>query len=210
MSTLTVNTQVCDLALNFLGNYGSVNSIESPENQIETVFATYWDIARHMALKEVQPHFALKRAALPENASTPVFGYSTQYAIPSDCIMVLGIGNVEDKADNTDYSVEGGFIMTDLAEDDGGELNVRYVFDEDDVSKWTPEFCVYMAWYLAYLSCVAITKDMRKFAAMDKIYRQKKVSAACLSSMENKPIRVNDSKFHRARTSLNPTKVYKK
>jgi hypothetical protein len=209
MATLTVSTQVCNLALNFLGNYGSVDSIESPQKPVETIFATYWDVARAMALKEVQPHFAIKRAIIAESATDPIFGYSTQYTIPSDCIMVLGIGNVEDQADNTDYSVEGGFIMTDLYDDDDG-LSLRYIFDEDDVSKWTPEFCVYMAWYLAYLSCVAITKDIQKFSAMDKIYRQKKVSAACLSSMENKPIRVNRSKFYESRSTLRPQKQYKK
>lgn len=210
MGVLTVNTQICNIALNFLGDYGTVESIESPDSDVEIIFSTYWNLARQMALKEIQPHFALKRATLSESATAPEFGYSTQYAIPSDCVMVLGIGDVEDQADNMDYSVEGGFIMTDMAEDDDAGLEVRYVYDESDVSKWTAEFCVYMAWYLAYLSCVAITKDMSKFAAMDKIHKQRKISAACLSSMENKPIRVNDSKFKRARTALNPTKVYKK
>lgn len=201
---------MCNLGLSHLGNYGSLENIDTPRKPAEIVFAKWWDTARRMALKEIIPHFALDRRVLAPDAIAPAFGYSTRFAYPSDCVRVLGFGEIQAKENN--YSVEGGFILTDCFDEDEDEnvtLNLRFVKDVDDVTLFTPEFIDAFAWFLAYNTNMEITQDMDKQVYLEKIINSKKTQAGGINSQENPPIRINNSKFRQARTST-PVSNYEK
>lgn len=212
MATITSEIQLFNLAVQEFGNYPDIESISSPEIDAERIFAQSWTICRQMALKTLKPNFAIERANISATVATPAHGYSYQYLIPSDCLAVLGIGDIEDVANNSDYAIEGLYIRTDLYTTSSGAdaLPIRYIKDISDVSFWTPEFCSAVALYLAVKTCMAITKDSSKLAFLEEKLRRSKIECCASNSMENKPIIVRKSNFSSARTSWKPRTGYKK
>lgn len=201
---------ICNLGLSRLGNYGSLENIDTPTKSAEAVFAKWWDFTRQLALKELIPNFAISRRKLAQDANTPAFGYSTQFAYPSDCLRLLGIGEAQYKENN--HSIEGGYILTDdYSEDDDGNvyLPIRFIIDVTDTSKYTPEFVEALSWYLAYTTNMEITQDTDKQVYFEKVIGLKKSVASAMNAQENPPIRINNSKFKAARTTRNPVNYEK-
>lgn len=212
MATITSEIQLFNLAVQQFGNYPDIESITSPTIDAELIFLNSWTLARHIALKELKPSFSINRLNIAVSTETPKFGYSYQYKIPSDCLAILGIGNAEDSANNSDYAIENGYIMTDLyaGASSSDSLPVRYIKDVSDVYFWTPEFIEAAKYYLAIETCMAITKDKELKAYLENKLRLVKINSNCLDSMENKPIKICKSKFASARTVWHPKTGYKK
>ena len=134
---MTVVTDICNLAISHLGDKGSVENIEIPEKQTEIVCAKWYDISRQTALRQMMPSFARKREMWPLDAEyIPAFGYGYVYLYKTDCLKILGIGDLYEK--NNDYAVEDGHLLINSYYEDG--LPVRYVADIKDPSKYTPDF----------------------------------------------------------------------
>jgi hypothetical protein len=187
---------ICNLALGHLGNYGSINNIDTPVTQKETTFALWYDISRQMVLKSSMPNFALARRIVAETSISIPFGYSNAYEYPSDCLRVLGFGDVDEKLDY-DYTIEGGYIYTDGDWDDGLEL--RFIRDVEDVSAFSPEFTLLLSYQLAANVALSITQDVNKKLAMESLVLSKMSEASGLNSMENRPIKISRSMFKEAR-----------
>lgn len=197
---------ICNLALSRLGNKSSIEDIDSPKKPAEFVFAKWWEASRRLALKEMIPSFARSRRKISSDADAPEFGYTTRFAYPSDCVRVLGFGEIKDKQ-NT-YAVEEGWILTDdydTDSDDNIYLPLRFVKDVTDTTKYTPEFIEALSWYLAYVTNMEITQDSQRQVLIEKVINGKKAQLAGIDSQENMPIRINQSKFKLARTSASPT-----
>jgi len=199
-------SSVCDLALGRLGDYGSVSDIDTPETDIERIFSKWWDPIRRKTLKMLIPSFAAARKRVSLHAEAPAFGWSQAFEYPDDCLKMLGIGEVQYKENN--YAIEQlpsgkKAIMT---EEDGSDgLPIRYIKDETDVSKFTDDFVTLMSWELAYATCMGITKDMERLTYMEQILPRKRSEMGAVDSQENRPIRINNSKFFKSRTVNSPT-----
>lgn len=198
--------QICNLALSRLGNRDSVNNIDTPSTPFERAFAIWYDVCRQFMLKKLMPNFALTRDVVAAIDETPAFGYAYVYQYPKDCLKVLGVGNVQDKQNN--YSVEGNKIYTDEVYEDGMEL--RYVKDETDVTKFSSEFIMALSAELAEKVSLQITQDGDKLTAMNVLKKSDQSEASALNGQENRPIRINRSKFRQARIVDNPENFNKK
>jgi len=209
----TVKSQICNLAASRCGQKGSVEDIDDPQKPIEITFAKWWLPSLEMALAEMKPSFATIRRYLSVNGDTPLFGYDSQYAYPSDCIAFLGIGDIKDKENN--YTIESDdngnkYIRTDAYEDSDDGLPVRMVVLVTDVSRFSPEFIEELTWYLAVNVNMELTQDIQKQAYLDSVLDKRRPQCASVNSQENRPIRINRSKFKESRTSSYPTRNYKK
>lgn len=202
----TSKVDICNMALSTLGNYETVTNIDTGTNDKELIFATWYDNSRQALLRNTTPNFALKRAIVAQLVAEPVFGYAFGYQYPSDCLKLLGIGNIEDKQNN--YSVEAGVIYTDDDYEDG--MPIRYIKDEKDVTKFTADWAELLSWYLAGNVCLPITQDNSRKQYIDGLLSLKMSTVGSLNSQENKPIRVSRSRFKAARNIDNPTFVSKK
>ena len=207
----TSKSQVCNLSLSRLGNYGSISDIDTPENSQELVFAKWYDTTRQKVLKHMIPNFATRRIIVAQLSVAPVFGYAYAYEYPNSCLKVLGIGEIQEK--ENDYAIEtsqAGIrqIMTD---DEGASgLNIRYIHDEKDVTKFTDDFVTLMSWELAANVCMEITQDLERLVLLEKLLPTKRAATGAVDSQENMPVRINRSKFQKARVQTNPTITDKK
>lgn len=199
---MAVNSKVdiCNLALGTLGNYGSVNDIESPVSDLDRKFARWYDICRESCLKIAIPNFAMKRRNLAKLVKTPPFGFTNIYAYPSDVLKVLGIGNIKDR--KIDSTIEDNEIYTNEDYPDG--LPIRYISNEKDVASFSSEFKLLLAEYLAAYTCSEITQDTARAEALKNALPAKIGSASAQNAQENMPIRISRSRFKMARFVYNP------
>lgn len=203
---MNVKTQICTLANSLLMQASAINNIDTPVTPQEKAYSKWYKTANEYCLKHLMPNFALDRRVVSQLPNGPAFGFEYAYQKPSDCLKVLGIGNAEDKTN--DYNVEGDQIQTDLLADDG--LEIRFVKNITDVTKYSPEYIILLAWKLAELTCMEITKDKEMLGYLRKTVPIEFLTASALSGQENKPIRINNSKFRQARYGGYPSTESKK
>lgn len=188
------------MALGHLGNFGTVSDIDTPTNDKEITCALWYDITRQSLLKTVMPNFALARRLVAQEVVTPDFGYANAFEYPSDCLKVLGLGNVDERSDFT-YSIESIddelVVLTDDDWEDGMEL--RFIKDIEDVNAMTPEFKMLLSWALAANIALSVTQDANKAAAIEKMLPMKMSELSGLNAQENRPIRISHSRFRASR-----------
>ncbi len=188
------------MALSYLGNFGTVEDIDTPTSSAEKMFARWYETTKKTLISSTKPNFALKRLKVAKVDEEIVFGFEYPYQRPADCLKVLGVGNIEDKAN--DFTVEGDRIYTDVEYEDG--LPLRYVANIDSVNKFSSEFMELLALHLARNVCKDITEDTAMLQYIDSIIPIAKAVLVSLKSQENKPIRVSRSKFLASKTNTNP------
>jgi hypothetical protein len=201
---LNSSADVCNLTLSLLGNYGTVGDIDTPQGDKEQIFAKWYDISRQSLIKQLVPNFAISRKRVARVVQTPPFGYEYVYEYPNNCLKLLGIDEVDDKA--KDYAVEGGYIYSDTLYDEG--MPIRYLKDITDVNSQSPEFKVLHAHYMASLMGSELQKPERADAIERKL-PMLMASFSAINAQENPPIRISHSKFKMARTrfvSRNPVR----
>lgn len=204
--TINSKSDICNLALGNLGNFGTISDIDTPTNDKERTFALWYDVCRQFTLKLMVPNFALNRQYVAAMVATPVFGYGYAYALPTNCLRVLGIGEAWQK--RNDYAVEGNLILSD--DQFTGGAPIRYVMDVKDVNQFSPEYIMLLAQYIAAYTCLSITQDQAK---TDKLMEKLPASmtiASGVNAQENRPIRINHSRYKDSRFAGIPIENNKK
>lgn len=87
--------------------------------------------ARRRLLRAHPWGFALKRVSIPALTTVPVFDFSKEYQLPSDCLRVV---KVEDE-EIYPWRIEGKKLVTD-----NGACKIKYVSDTTDVSSYPEDF----------------------------------------------------------------------
>jgi hypothetical protein len=192
-----------------MGNFGTITNIDTPQNDKELTFALWYDISRQYLLKLLMPNFALSRRIVAALSAVPA-GYANSFAYayeyPSDCLKVLGIGNVEDK--QNDYTVESNMILTNTEYADG--LPLRFIADVEDVSKFSAEFVKGLSLYLASQACMSVTQDVAKAGQLEVMVSRVIGSISGMNAQENRPIRISNSLYKQSRYTPFPSNSSKK
>lgn len=84
-------------------------------------------------------NFAIKRATIYPNGSTPGFGYDYEYDLPNDCLRVL-----DTDPEYAKFVIEGRKLLTNYE-----EIGIRYIYRNEDPSSWDACFAEAFAWRLA-------------------------------------------------------------
>ena len=141
---------------------------------------------------------SVKRASLPALTTVPVSGpFTTVYALPTDCIRPLQVGDMYAGLDLSDYrmgptdadfSVEGRTLLCDY----GSPLSLVYVYDLTDTTQMNPNMVIYFASKLAWTCCERLTGSDQK--QKDALNRMAIAESAALKSdaLINPPIHMAD------------------
>lgn len=190
---MTSSVDICNLALSRLGDKRTVEDIENGDKHEELVFKKWYDITRQSTIKRNMPSFAIERAKWPLAEYKPAFGYNNAYLYDSDCLRVIGIGNVGENENN--YSREGNYILCDENFPDG--LPVRYLKDIKDTTKYPPEFVELFSYELAANVCIELTESQQLLSYLEQMLPTKRLEFTGLNAQENRPIRISRSRFDR-------------
>lgn len=209
----TSKTSIANFALATLGSK-RISDIGDTTSKNARLMSLHYDQARKECLRLHRWNWALHRAILSQHASSPSYGFSYQYPLPSDFIRLdtvneLSVWN-DQKADW--FQIEHGLDSSDNAIGrvlltDADSIRIRYVADIQDVSQFDPLFVQALSTLLASKAARAITGSdslegqlRRQFEEFDLPTAQQ-VDGSETSSNENPPLidALNRSYFAQSR-----------
>lgn len=138
---------------------------------MNTAFAS----VRQAELRKHVWRFATTRSQLTKDVTAPTFGYSNRFALPAGFLRLVQVGDYDGAlqagnyrdAPTPLYQVEGTWLLTSLS----SPLNVRWVQDVTDTTKFDPLFDDVMAVRLAFECCEEIAQSDTKKQALAREYR---------------------------------------
>jgi len=148
MAQVSAPLDMANLALGHL-KHKAITSINPPDKDSKgaKAAAKWYDTIRRSALADHPWNFACKRATIAAEADAPIFEWSTKFEQPDDYIRLVKVGEVW--WSDFDYEDEDGYILTN----EPGPLYLKYIYDQKDLTKWSPKFVLYMS--LHYASAMA-------------------------------------------------------
>jgi hypothetical protein len=147
----TSSVDICNLALDKI-NSTRITSLDNPKTVEEKICALHYDQTRREALADAIPIEARKRVFLPKNTDAPIFGFGFAYTLPTDILIPIGVNDIVLNADYS-YTVEGDLFMCDDDFDTG--LPLRYIVDEENVTKLSRNANFIKFWYTKFAEVIA-------------------------------------------------------
>lgn len=187
-------TEVCNLSLDLLSSE-TIENIVDPSNPTEDILFRWYDKTRVMVLRQHPWNFAIKRAVLAKNSDSPAFGYDYSYALPSDCIRILGAYTSEGVVvDPRSYEVEGRNILYS-----GDGVYLRYIKDYTDVPTMDALFIDWLVAEIALGIAYKQTGSNTDIERLMKIRDNARNVAVAIDGQESPPKRVERSRMKRSR-----------
>jgi hypothetical protein len=189
---------IANLCCTILGK-PTITSFLDPSNAAKVINANYDTIRKALLTGRATWRFSIERASLPALASAPVSGpFTTMYALPSNCLRILQVGDTYPGVDmsdyrmgptDADYSLEGGNLLCDY----GSPLSLVFVGDITNTTLFDAWFTVYFGAYLAYTFCERLTgSDAKKTEAKDRM-KEAMTQATNSNALLNPPGHPGDS-----------------
>lgn len=165
------NIALAGLRANIIDNFND----ESAE---AIAVRTMWDTIRQSELAKHPYNFAIKRAQLPRLSNKPIFGYAYQFQLPADCLRVIAVDG------NTDYKIEGARLLTNDVSAD-----VKYVYDNTDLSSWSPNFTDLVAARLRVELSYTLAADKNLMQLSKELYDRKAQEVRNIDAQQDTPDR---------------------
>lgn len=143
--------QIANSALMKLGG-DRISALTQATKSAQLISAGY-DLWRDEVLRGHPWKFALTRAQLAPNATTPAFEYDFTYDLPNDHLRTWTVADENDD-DDIPWTEEAGTILANE-----NPLNVGYVRSGTDESVWDTMFCEAFAWKIAANIGYALTQS---------------------------------------------------
>lgn len=144
----TTEVEICNYAL-FLVGQDSITSL-SQNKKTARMCNLLYKAARRECLQDHFWNFAMKRAVLGRDSSTPLYEYTYQFTIPTDCIKIKDLDGDPERV----WEEEDNKIITHR-----DAVYMNYVFDQTAVSRWSPQFAQGVAERLASKLCYPLTQS---------------------------------------------------
>lgn len=186
---------ICNKALDLLGQVADIGNIETPTTDNEKVCARWYSDTLGFLLRRYMWNFAVWSAELPKDLVAKYYGYSDAYKLPSDFVRLVSIdGN---KALNLiDYKLAGGYLFLNGY---GDSIHFEYIRLIKDVTEYDEGFKQLLTLYLAANMAFRFTN---KQTVVERLYKMIEVEEAKIISIdgqEQPPTRIQYSKYRRAR-----------
>lgn len=169
--------EIANRALQLLGAK-RITSLTEDSRNARAINAAFEPV-KLAELRKHQWSFAIKRAQIAEDTTTPLFTKAASYTLPADFI-ALANKDPEDNFNTDDWQIEGRSIVTN----DDGPLEIRYVADVTDVNQMDPLFREVLASKLAEQLCEEITQSNTKIQTAMQVYEQNITAAKKANAIE--------------------------
>lgn len=139
-----------------------INSL-TDNNKRARVMNSLYNIARRRLLEDHIWNFALKRTELAKTGNTPLFNYEHEYQLPGDFLRLVEEDNNGGFIFTYHFPVEGTFPVYEIEGDklltDLETVKIVYVFDSDEVAKFSASFVKALYLELAAEASYTITQN---------------------------------------------------
>lgn len=157
---------ICNRALQKLGAKRIVSLTDENSSNARACNVAY-ETVRDAELRAHPWSFAIKRAQLAADSSTPEFGRANSFPLPSD-FLCLREPYPEDNSLDHDWQIEGRKILTD----EDAPLNLRYTAKVTDPNDMDVLFRESLATKLALELCEEITQSNSKKESLRQDYKE--------------------------------------
>lgn len=138
---------------------------------------------RDAVLREAKWNFALERAQLAKLTSTPSFGFSNEFQLPTDCLRVL---KTDDKLDT--YKIEGRKILSNAS-----SMKIQYIKRVTDPAQFDSMFAEALSARIAVALAIPLTDSDSRLASMKALYDERIADARGTDAQENGSIEVYEA-----------------
>lgn len=194
MARVTTKTGVSNLTASLL-KIEPVTNIDPPDSgsKFARQCNIWYDETRREVLSESDWDCAKKRAQIAADATAPAFGWANRFLLPADFLRISTIN--DEKIPDTDYEIEDGYLL--INED--GPLNFRYIFDQEDITKWSPKLLQCVARKLAANTAYTMTGNRTFQQEKEEEYRIYLSEGMTIDAQQNPPKKVQKSKWKLAK-----------
>lgn len=134
----TSAVEICNEALALVGA-APITSLGQQTTEARLLNSLYTP-TRDQLLTSHPWNFATKRVTLAADADAPTFGWGYRFALPADCLRVLGTDlDSEDK-----WKIENGFLLSDSS-----SVSIKYISKITTEATFSINFCEALAYKLA-------------------------------------------------------------
>lgn len=200
---------ICNLSLALL-KQKVISSIDDPVSDVENLCSIWYHEVRLALLRETAWNFAIKRVTLAPDSTAPVFGFTHKFLLPSDFVRFLTRHDSEGfnlRGSSTfndffleSYQIEDGFLLMNADTSSGSAtLNLRYIFDHLIVAQWDSHFTDLVVHQLAIKLAPNFQGSEARIRELKQEIQDIRARATAVDSQERPPIRIQRSKFLRAR-----------
>lgn len=177
---------ICNRALSKLGA-DRITSLED-DNKASRAMKSAFDFVLDAELRAHVWNFSVKRAELAALSTAPTWGFSYQYATPTDFLKLLEIRDLYSASNSLDYrtvpaplwQMEGGNLATDAE----APLYIRYVARVTDTGLYDASFSEALACRLAAECAEEITESSTKVQTAWKLYERAVLEALRSDAIE--------------------------
>jgi hypothetical protein len=182
---------ICNEAMDLLGA-ATITSLT--ENSKEARLCNRrFETVRDAVLRSHPWNTAITRAEIAKDSAAPAFGFSYQYALPTDpyCLRVLSFwnSNVDSEIAAYDsqvmYKIEGRKILSDE-----GTCKITYIGRITDTEQYDAMLSNTIAHRLAAETAYAITGSTTVAQQMQALYEQRLREARSMDAMEGYPDKI--------------------
>lgn len=168
--------QICNMALGKLGERRTITSLTDQDSEPARICNTHYEHVRDMLLESHTWNFAMSRASLSLDSTSPAFEFSNAFQLPADCLRVYDLWNSE-----SDYEVEGRLLLTD-----DGSAKIKYISKETNPVKFSKLFVEALATRLAAEIADQLSNSRTRRAQLLQEFKVKVKEAKMRDSQENK------------------------
>lgn len=176
------STDLCNRALVMLGAQ-QISDLATDTGRNATACNAVFEPVRDSLLSSHPWTFATKLVEITVDGTSPDFGRSNRYAIPADCLRVLG-PYPEDDLNDRDWQIHDGYIYTDYST----PLQLRYVYKVTDPDSMPPSFREALSAALAFELCEILTQSNSKQDRLYQTAKRKYMQAKRIDSQQQAPM----------------------
>lgn len=190
MARVTTKTGVANLTATLL-KIDPVSNIDPPQSgsKFARQANLWYDDTRREVLSESDWDCAKKRQQMAAESTGPAFGWTYRYLLPADYLRVSTIN--DEKVPETEYEIEDGYLLCDIK----GPLNFRYIYDQEDIAKWSPKLLQSIARKLAANTAYFMTGNRTFQQEKEDEYRLYLSESMTIDAQANPPKKVQKSKW---------------
>ena len=125
-------------------------------------------------------NFATRRVALALTANTPVYEYDSEFLLPSDVLRVLETDLPEEEPWEVEFNVDNNKVLLC----NSSAVNIKYIKDITDPTKFPPYFEEALAWLHASDIAYRITQSLTLAQSLYKAYKLEVAEARSMDAQE--------------------------
>ena len=188
---------ICNKALDLLGQTADVGNIDKPTTENEQICARWYYDTLDFLLRRYVWNFAIARVEIARDVkNTPAFDYTDAYELPSDFVRLLAINGRGDLA-HIDFDNANGFIM--LNNHNAPSIELKYIERVTDVKKFDSGFVQLFALYLAMNMAFRFTNKQTTIERLSAWIEKEEAKIISTDGQEKPPKRIQHSKYGLAR-----------